>query len=86
MNACSLWPLLGRILQLYWYAMLVYALVSWVPQLRGRWSEVLASIIEPVLAPVRRVIPPLGGLDISFLIVLILVQIIASRLQQVACF
>ncbi|TAM58830.1 YggT family protein [bacterium] len=85
MNLC-LWPLIGKILQLYFYAMLVYALVSWVPQLRGRWSDMLGSIIEPLLVPVRRVIPPLGGLDLAFLVVLILVQILASKLQSFVCF
>jgi len=85
MNLC-LWPLIGKLLELYWLAMLVYALVSWVPQLRGRWSDALAAIIEPVLAPVRRIIPPLGGLDLSFLIVLILVQVLASKLQSFVCF
>ncbi|MDE2571240.1 MAG: YggT family protein [bacterium] len=86
MSLCSLWPVVGKVLVLYSYAMLVYALVSWVPQLRGRWSDALGSIIEPVLAPVRRIIPSLGGLDLSFLVVFILVQFIARRLLTTACF
>ncbi|TAM75489.1 YggT family protein [bacterium] len=85
MNFC-LWPLVGKLLQLYFYAMLVYALVSWVPQLRGRWSDMLGSIIEPVLVPVRRIVPPLGGLDLAFLVVLIGVQFLASKLLSFGCF
>ena len=85
MNLC-LWPLVGKILQLYFYAMLLYALVSWVPQLRGRWSDMLGSIIEPVLVPVRRIVPPLGGLDLAFLVVLIAVQVLASKLMSFVCF
>ncbi|TAM88149.1 YggT family protein [bacterium] len=85
MNLC-LWPLIGKLLQLYFYAMLVYALVSWVPQLRGRWSDMLGAIIEPVLVPVRRIVPPLGGLDLAFLVVLIGVQFLASKLLSFGCF
>ena len=52
--------------------MLVYALVSWVPSIRGRWTDYVAMLVEPVLQPVRRIIPPIGGFDISFLIVIFL--------------
>jgi YggT family protein len=36
----------------------------------------LGSVIEPVLTPIRRVIPPLGGLDLAFLIVLLVLQLL----------
>ena len=61
--------------------MLVYALVSWVPSLRGRWTDYVAMLVEPVLTPVRRIIPPMGGLDISFLVVIIALQFVV-RLAQ----
>jgi YggT family protein len=51
--------------------MLIYAVVSWIPSLQGRWSGYIARIVEPVLLPVRRVIPPVGGLDLSFLVVIV---------------
>jgi YggT family protein len=57
--------------------MLAYALVSWVPSLRGRWSDYVAMLVEPVLTPVRRIIPPMGGLDLSFLVVIIVIQFVA---------
>jgi len=37
-------------------------------------SQLLSRICEPLLSPVRRVIPPLGGLDLSALFVLIGLQ------------
>ena len=64
--------------------MIVYAVVSWVPSLRGRWTDYLAMLVEPVLAPVRRVIPPLGGLDLSFLIVIIVLQLVDSQIVGAA--
>ena len=62
--------------------MLIYAVVSWVPSLRGRWSEYLSMLVEPVLTPVRRIIPPVGGLDLSFLVVIILLQIVDSSIVR----
>ncbi|MEO6834460.1 MAG: YggT family protein [Candidatus Tumulicola sp.] len=58
----------------YTIVMIVYALASWFPGLRGRWLYYLAIIVEPVLAPVRRIIPPIGGFDLAFLVVLLLLQ------------
>ena len=67
-------------LRLFWLAMLLYALVSWVPSLQGRWSQYLARIVEPVLLPLRRIIPPLGGFDLSFLVVIILVGVVMNQI------
>ncbi len=71
---CELAILLMRLVQFYMVLLFVYAVVSWLPDLRGRWVYYLARVIEPVLSPVRRVIPPIGGLDIAFLVVVLLLQ------------
>jgi len=65
--------------------MIAYALVSWIPSIRGRWSEYVARIVEPVLIPVRRVIPPLGGLDLSFLLVILLIGYVMRSLPPAYC-
>jgi YggT family protein len=83
--SCSAAQALGFLLRIFWFAMLAYAVASWVPSLRGRWSDYLARVIEPVLGPVRRIIPPLGGLDIAFLVVLILVGWLASTIPSTVC-
>jgi YggT family protein len=70
---CDLWALLDILFKIYLLAMLIYAVLSWVPSLRGRWSDYIAMIVEPVLVPVRRVIPPLGGLDLSFIVVMLVI-------------
>lgn len=43
-------------------------------------AQFLYRITEPVLAPVRRVLPPMGGLDLSPLVVIIGIQILTSIL------
>jgi YggT family protein len=74
------------LLNAYILVMLVYALVSWVPSLRGRWTDYVAMLVEPVLTPVRRIIPPIGGLDISFLIVIIALQFVVQLAQRNALY
>ncbi|HEX7373578.1 MAG TPA: YggT family protein [Steroidobacteraceae bacterium] len=71
----GLLSLLRTVLQFYFVAILIYALLSWVsPGTYSPANQLLARICEPLLTPVRRVIPPLGGLDLSALFVLIALQ------------
>ena len=77
---CGVWWLVEKFFQLYLILLFVYALLSWVPSLRGRWSDYLAMLIEPVLAPVRRVLPPLGGLDLSFMVVFFLILTVLNAI------
>jgi YggT family protein len=85
MFPCFVWDIVGKIFGLYLLLMLVYAVVSWVPSLRGRWSDNLAMVIEPVLVPVRRIIPPLGGLDLSFIVVIVVLQIVMRIVANEPC-
>jgi YggT family protein len=72
---CDLAKVVYYAVNVYTLLLFVYAVLSWIPDLRrGRWVYLLASIIEPVLTPIRRIIPPLGGLDLAFLIVILVLQ------------
>ena len=71
--------------RLYSLVLLIYAVISWIPDLRGEWVRYLAMLVEPVLAPVRRIIPPVGGLDLAFLVVLLVLNyLIVPLLQRAA--
>lgn len=78
------WVLLRLIsltLLFYTFAIFVYIILSWIGQ--GRYSPIgaiLGDLIEPVLRPVRRILPTIGGLDLSPLLVLILIQAVAMAL------
>jgi YggT family protein len=85
MIPCQLYNVVAWLLNVYVFLMLAYALVSWVPSLRGKWTEYIAMLVEPVLTPVRRIIPPLGGLDISFLIVILAIQFVIGLARSSAC-
>jgi YggT family protein len=72
---CTLSEFLLYLVNFYSILLFVYAVLSWIPDLRGRWTYYLAAVIEPVLMPIRRVIPPLGGLDLAFLVLLLVLQL-----------
>ena len=88
MNAallCDLGQGVARVITIYTIIMIVYAVISWIPDLRGRWTDYVAMLVEPVLAPVRRIIPPLAGLDLSFLVVLIVLQVLSRWIVTSSC-
>ncbi len=77
---CDLAIALRYVINIYMLLLLVYAVTSWIPDLRrGRWAYYLGSIIEPVLVPIRRIIPPLGGVDLAFLVLLLFLQLGVQR-------
>jgi YggT family protein len=59
-------------------AIIARALLSWFdPMMRHGISQVLVDVTEPIIAPIRRVIPPIGGtLDISPIVALVLLQVV----------
>jgi YggT family protein len=69
-------------LWLYFYAIFLYALISMVaPGGYTPLHSLLTSLCEPVLRPIRRFIPPLGGIDLSPLWAGILIQAILILLR-----
>jgi YggT family protein len=60
--------LVGLLLRIYLFAMLLYWLTSFVsPGGYAPGVRLLAQLCEPVLKPVRRIIPPIGQIDFSVL-------------------
>jgi YggT family protein len=60
--------LAGLVLRIYLFAMLLYWLTSFVsPGGYAPGVRLLSQLCEPILKPVRRIIPPIGQIDFSFL-------------------
>ncbi len=58
-----------------WLLILGRVLVSWVdPMGRSQLGAMLINTTEPILAPIRRIIPPMGGIDLGPLIILIILS------------
>jgi YggT family protein len=78
-----LYFIVDNLLGLLVIAIIISAVLSWlvafdVINLRNRFvynfSRFLDAVTRPILRPVQRVIPPLGGVDISPIIVLLVIQ------------
>jgi YggT family protein len=71
----SLLRLISLALWFYVGALIIYVLLSWFGD-RGRnpMAILLGELVEPLLRPARRLLPPIGGLDLSPLIVMLLLQ------------
>lgn len=55
-----------NVLRFYLYGIFLYALISLIaPGVHSPVQSLLAALFEPILRPIRRVIPPIGGLDLS---------------------
>lgn len=57
-------------------AVIVYAVLSWV-QTNSVIADVLERLVSPLLVPIRRVLPLIGGVDLSPLVLLVILQIVA---------
>jgi YggT family protein len=69
--------LVTTVLRFYIFALLLYVVLSWIaPGTYSPAAALLESLCEPLLRPVRRLIPPLAGIDLSALFVLIGLQAI----------
>ncbi|HEU5112769.1 MAG TPA: YggT family protein [Acidimicrobiia bacterium] len=79
------------ILQIYFYAVLAWVILSWIPTSSehplGRVNVFLDRIIYPVILPLRRVIPPLrlggGMLDLSPIVLLIGIQLLMGLVRGI---
>jgi len=82
-----IWAIIGvtsLFLKIFWVAMIVMVIVSWVaPNSHNPAAELAYQISEPVLAPFRKLIPNLGGLDISPIFAFLAIQVIQSYAMPV---
>lgn len=72
----------GLLVQLLAFAIFARAILSWFPIDRsGPVVQALEAITDPVLDPLRRVIPPIGMIDVSPMVAIITLFIIAGILR-----
>ena len=81
----SLLGVLGLLVNIYFFALLGMIILSWVAAgSRHPAIYLLYQITEPVMAPFRKVLPAMGGLDFSPILVFILINIIQIALRHMA--
>lgn len=71
-----IFEVIKTLIQIYFYMLIVYIFMSWVPNARDtQLGRLLANLCEPYLEPFRRFIPPLGMIDFSPIFALIVLQL-----------
>jgi len=64
-------------------AVIARALMSWFPQARNnQLGRVVFQITEPIIEPVRRIMPRTGMIDFSTLVVIVILQIMISVVNR----
>lgn len=75
--------LLAKLISYYSFALIIYILMSWFPNARSSTiGQFFARICEPYLEPFRRIIPPLGMIDISPLVAILVLKFATTGLLQ----
>ncbi len=81
----SLIGLAAYLVKIYFFAILAMIILSWVAQGGNNPAlRLLFQLTEPVMAPFRKLLPPMGGLDLSPIFVFILINIIQIALGHLA--
>ncbi|HEY8964603.1 MAG TPA: YggT family protein [Alphaproteobacteria bacterium] len=80
------------LLQLYTFIIIVQVILSWLvafgvlnlsnPQ-AAKLAELLEKLTEPVMAPVRKFIPSIGGIDISPIIVIFGIMLLEQLISRI---
>jgi len=74
--------LLGLLLTFYYWGVIIMIIASWVaPHSYNPAMLLLRQIVDPVMAPFRKILPPLGMIDLSPMIFFMVLQIVRSYLM-----
>ena len=68
--------LIAKLFDLYSFVVLAAVILSWLPvDRRNPLAMIVRSLTDPVLGPIQRVLPPIGGLDFSPFVLIILLTL-----------
>jgi YggT family protein len=87
-----IWSIIGvtaLFLKIFFFALIVSVILSWVaPASHNPGAELVNQITEPMLSPLRRILPNLGGLDISpilaFMVLKLLDMLVINNLAAMS--
>jgi YggT family protein len=79
----SLGILIGQVLSLVFWILIIRAILSWVSQGNNPIEYLMHQLTEPLLAPIRKVLPAMGGLDLSVLVAILAIQFIRLLLSDI---
>lgn len=65
----AVYAVLHAIGHLIFWLLLIRAILSWISRGQSSAEDLLYQLTEPLVQPIRRIIPPLGNIDLSFMVV-----------------
>lgn len=76
--AVDLVALVNLLFQVFYILLVLRVLLSWVPGIDPRHpaAQIVDRLTSPVLTPIRRALPPVGGLDLSPLVAFLLLAVV----------
>lgn len=67
----------------YYWLIFIYVLMSWVPPVRDSgFGRIITRIVEPYLSIFRKIIPPIGGIDLSPIVAILLYNVLTRFALQ----
>ena len=77
--------LVDRAIELLTILVFVRVLLSWIPSVDHGHPVIsfIVRITDPILQPIRRLLPPIGGLDLSPIIAIFLLQLVGRLMHQI---
>lgn len=76
---------IGLVINIYLFAIIIVIVLSWVaPASYHPAVMVLHQLTEPIMAPFRKIVPPLGGLDLSPLLIFLMIHGLQIVLRYIA--
>ncbi|PTG68423.1 YggT family protein [Staphylococcus cohnii] len=72
------------LVKIYYFGMIVYFFMSWLPDAReNKFGRFLSKLYEPFLEPFRKIIPPIGMIDISSIVAIIVLVLFQTGLANI---
>jgi YggT family protein len=68
------------LIRLLSFLVIIHVILSYVMSPYHPVRQAIDTVVEPMLAPIRRIMPPMGGLDFSPLVLIIIIQLLGSLL------
>ena len=75
--------LISEAFSLLFWVVIIRAILSWFSQGKNPMELILMQLTEPLLRPIRRIVPPIGGLDLSVLVLLVALQFLQILVKSV---
>jgi YggT family protein len=80
----AVFQLLFMVAEFYFWLLLISVVMSWISPGYSPFSALINQLCEPLLAPLRRILPAMGGLDLSPIVAFLAIRVVEILLDAVS--